>query len=69
MHSRKAQIPAFDGRAVLSAALFGSVLGLLLTALDAPLWVFYVAPISMAPLLVFELRRLDAIESSGSARN
>jgi hypothetical protein len=46
----------------LLIAGLGAVLGLILTALDAPLWMFYAAPVAMAPFLVHELRRLDAEE-------
>jgi len=38
-------------------------MGLILLLLNAPLWVFYPAQISMAPWIFWELRRLDARES------
>lgn len=53
----------------LGMAVLGAVMGLLLTALDAPLWVYYVAPAAMAPFLIHELRRLDAEESRARSGN
>lgn len=52
-----------SARSWLTMAGLGALLGLILTALDAPLWAFYVSPVVMAPFLVSELRRTDAEES------
>jgi hypothetical protein len=45
----------------LRAACLGLILGLTLLFLDAPLWVFYVAPLVLMPWLFWELPRLDRI--------
>jgi hypothetical protein len=47
-------------RAAVRLAAFGIGLGVILALLDPPLWVCYLAPISMAPILVPELRRHGA---------
>lgn len=54
--------PAFTLAMFLRSLLAGAVIGLPLFLLRAPLWVFYVAPISMAPWIVWELLRLDTKE-------
>jgi hypothetical protein len=46
----------------LRSLLFGGVMGLTLFLLSAPLWVFYVAPISIGPWIVWELLRLGGTE-------
>lgn len=54
--------PAFTLAMFLRSLLAGVVIGLPLFLLRAPLWVFYVAPITMAPWIIWELLRLDAQE-------
>lgn len=57
-------------RTIVLLALLGIGLAVLLESLSAPLWVYYVAPISMAPILVPELRRhdIDGSRRRGSDR-
>jgi hypothetical protein len=63
MNKNEQQIPpAFTLAMFLRSLLFGGVVGLTLFLLSAPLWVFYVAPISMGPWIVWELLRLDGAE-------
>jgi hypothetical protein len=63
MNKNEQQIPpAFTLAMFLRSLLFGGVVGLTLFLLSAPLWVFYVAPISMGPWIVWELLRLDSQE-------
>lgn len=47
---------------IVLASLLGLMLGLILAALDAPLWSYYLASISMLPLLLYELPRAAAEE-------
>jgi hypothetical protein len=54
--------PAFTLAMFLRSLLFGGVMGLILFLLSAPHWLFYVAQISMAPWIVWELLRLDRKE-------
>lgn len=54
--------PAFTLAMFLRSLLFGGVTGLTLFLLSAPLWVFYVAPITMAPWIFWELLRIDRKE-------
>jgi hypothetical protein len=60
MSFKKTPITGLSRRTIALLALLGIGLGVILESLDAPLWVYYVAPISMAPILVPELRRHDA---------
>ena len=53
-------IVGLSKRTVALLALLSVGLGVILESIGAPLWVYYVAPISMAPILVQELRRHDA---------
>jgi hypothetical protein len=63
MNKNEQQLPpAFTLAMFLRSLLFGGVMGLTLFLLSAPLWVFYVAPISMGPWIVWELLRLDGAE-------
>jgi hypothetical protein len=39
--------------------VLGSLLGLGLVAIEAPLWLFYLAPLLSLPFLIHELRRLE----------
>jgi hypothetical protein len=61
--------PAFTLAMFLRSLLFGGAMGLTLFLLSAPLWVFYVAPISMAPWIVWELLRLDRKEREEQETN
>jgi hypothetical protein len=54
-------------RSFLLMGAWGALIGALLLTAGAPFWVFCVAPLSMGPLLVHELRALDA--GAGSPRN
>ena len=54
--------PAFTLAMFLRSLLFGGFLGLTLFLLNAPLWVFYPAQITMAPWIFWELLHLDAKE-------
>jgi hypothetical protein len=54
--------PAFTRGMFLRSQLFGGATALTLFLLSAPLWVFYVVPIVMAPWIVWELLRLDRAE-------
>ncbi|HEY5053189.1 MAG TPA: hypothetical protein VII45_07235 [Solirubrobacterales bacterium] len=60
MQSEEARYPAPSGRFFLLLLLMGGVVGLVLLVLRAPFWAFYVAPLAMAPLVILELRTLDA---------
>jgi hypothetical protein len=54
--------PAFTLAMFLRSLLFGGVMGLTLLLLNAPLWAFYPAQISMAPWIFWELLHLDSKE-------
>jgi hypothetical protein len=54
--------PAFTLAMFLRSLLFGGAFGLTLLFMGAPLWVFYVGQISMAPWILWELLHLDAKE-------
>ncbi len=51
-------LPPFRSFVLLGG--WGALVGVFLSILGAPFWAFYVAPVSMAPLLIHELRALDA---------
>jgi hypothetical protein len=61
--------PAFTLAMFLRSLLFGGVMGLTLFLLSASLWMFYVAQISMAPWIVWELLRLDRKEREEKKTN
>jgi hypothetical protein len=68
MQSDEARHSGPSGRFFLLLILMGGAIGLALLLLGAPFWLFYVAPTLMAPVVVWELRSLDAAESRKQAR-
>lgn len=62
VRSEETPILPMSTRFWLLMAGLGAILGLLLTAFDLPLWAHYVAPVTMLPFLVHELRRVAAEE-------
>ena len=65
MQSDEVRYRAPSGRFFLLLAVIGGLVGLALLLLDAPFWLFYVAPILMVPLVVWGLRSLDGVPPSG----
>ncbi len=64
MTKKQQQIPppTFTLAMFLRSLLFGGAFGLTLLFLGAPLWVFYVGQVSMAPWILWELLHLEARE-------
>jgi hypothetical protein len=69
MTNKQEQIPppAFTLAMFLRSLLFGGIFGLTLLFLGAPLWVFYVGQVSMAPWILWELLHLEAKEKREQA--
>jgi hypothetical protein len=59
MRSEEARYSVPSGRFLLVLVVAGGVVGSVLLLLRAPFWLFYIAPVSMAPLIIWELRSLD----------
>ena len=59
MRSEQARLPVPSVGFFLLMLALGGVAGLGLLLLSAPFWLFYVAPVLMAPLLIRELRALE----------
>jgi MFS family permease len=47
----------------------GTVVAAALLTIDAPTWTFYLAPVLFAPLIVYELRVLDAASADAAPKN
>lgn len=60
MARQSSQLPAPSVQFLLQLLLLSSAIGALLFVLDAPLWLFYVAPLVAVPFLIGELRTADA---------
>jgi hypothetical protein len=59
MTSGSSQIPAPSPRFLVEIMILGGVVGILLILLEAPLWLFYLAPLVGVPPLIHRLRELD----------
>lgn len=59
MSPSQARFPAPSARFVIGLLLLGSLAGIILVLLEAPLWTFYVAPLLAVPWLLHELRSLE----------
>ena len=59
MSPARTQLPAPSPRFLMEIMVLGSVTGTLLILLEAPLWLFYVAPVLGVPPLIRRLRDLD----------
>jgi hypothetical protein len=68
MHSEGARFPVPSTRFFLLLLLLGGLVGLALLCFHAPFWAFYVAPLVMAPLIVWELRALESEAERASGR-
>jgi hypothetical protein len=52
--------PLISWRFVLGASIWAVCVTVIVNATGAPFWVYYLAPISAGPLMLHELRALDA---------
>lgn len=59
MSPSQARLPAPSARFLIGLFALGSILGIALSQLEAPLWVFCIAPVLALPLLLRELRTLS----------
>lgn len=62
MQTDEAPYTAPSGRFFLLLLIAGGIVGLVLLLIRAPFWLFYVAPVLMAPLVVWELRSLESAD-------
>ncbi len=60
MRAQRNPYPVPSPVSFLLMVFLGGVEGTVIYLLHAPFWVFYVAPLAMGPLLVWELLHLDA---------
>ena len=56
MNSHRPGPPALSLRFLLTIIAAAMVTGLLLTFLDPPIWVFWIAPIVIGPFMLHEVR-------------
>jgi len=59
MNSERPDSPYLSRRSLLLVGAAASITGLLLVVLVAPFWCFYIAPIVMGPIMVYEFRARD----------
>ena len=69
MNSTELPSPPISLRFLLSVLVVGGLAAGLLSSIEAPFWSFYLMPVLMAPLMLRELRRIDAVESTREARS
>lgn len=64
MPPSQARPPVPSARFVVELLALGSLGGVALLLIDAPIWTFYIAPVLTLPILLHELRAIDGADAS-----